>query len=202
MNVAVIGASGNVGAVVVRELLARGHRVTALSRRLTVGTPEPGLTTLPADIDNPADLAAKLAGHDAVISSVRFADFDHTRLIGAIRDSGVARYLVVGGAGSLRLPDGRLEFDRPEMPEPARHNSKLGGDYLARLADSGLDWSFLAPSRRFVDGARTGRFRLGLDDLLIAADGTSGISWQDFAVALVDELESPRHSRRRFTVGY
>jgi putative NADH-flavin reductase len=202
MKVAVIGGSGNAGRHVVAELARRGHAVTVVSRNAPAHELPAGATHRAGDIEQPEALAAIIRGHDAVVSSVKFVAFDPEKLLGAIRKSGVRRYVVVGGAGSLKLPDGTFEFDRTGYPEPARINSKRGGAYLAMLAESDLDWTFLSPSRKFIDGARTGRFRLGLDDMLFDASGESSISFQDYAMALTDELEQPRHLRRRFTVGY
>jgi putative NADH-flavin reductase len=150
-----------------------------------------------------AGLAALLAGHDAAISAVRFTDSDPRTLIDAVKASGVPRYLVVGGAGSLEVAPGLKLLDAPSFPAAYRPEALGGAAFLDALrAETGLNWTFISPSAFFVPGERTVKFRLGGDQLLKDTEGNSRISFEDFAVALVDELENPAHSRRRFTVGY
>jgi hypothetical protein len=149
-----------------------------------------------------AGMISLLRGHDAVISSVRFVEYEAAHLIGVVRDSGVKRYLVVGGAGSLEVKAGLLLNDTPDYPPAARPNSVKGWQFLVLLRQqSDLEWTFICPSAKIFPGKRTGRFRIGGDQLLVGPDG-SRISYEDYAVALVDELENPKHVRRRFTVGY
>jgi len=203
MKVALIGATGKAGSRVLKELLDRGHEVTAIVRHPEKVPAHPKVTAVGTD-GSEASLAAAIRGHDAVVSSVRFVDLDPEILVPAVRNSGVGRYLVVGGAGSLRHPDGIEEARRPEFPEFARPNSLRGGDLLDMLkATSDLDWTFISPPRMFVPGERTGKFRYGKDDMLMDAEGKpTSISFEDFALAVVDELEKPAHLRQRFTIGY
>ena len=150
-----------------------------------------------------AGLARLLAGHDAAISSVHFPDSDPVKLIGAARESKVGRYLVVGGAGSLEVAPGDRLVTTPGFPVAYKAEAERGAAFLDLLrAEKELNWTFPSPSAMFVAGERTGKFRLGTDRLLTAADGKSWISFEDFAVALADEIEHPAHIRRRFTVGY
>jgi len=204
MRVALIGATGNAGSRILSELTGRGHTVTAIVRQPGRVPPLSGVIPRQGDVADAVGTAALLAGHDAAVSSVRFIAFDLRALLDAVIASGVPRYhLVVRGAGSLELAPGQLEFDRPDYPEAARENSKQGGVYLDMLRGTrGLDWTYLSPSRKFFAGARTGTYRLGRDAMLIDAEGASSISFQDFAKAMVDELEAPHHSRMRVTVGY
>ncbi|AWN55193.1 NAD(P)-dependent oxidoreductase [Methylobacterium sp. 17Sr1-1] len=200
-KVAVIGATGNVGARLVAELVARGHRVTAISRNPTKA-PSPQVEAVAGDVREPEGLSRLLAGHDAVVSAVRFGDTDPQALIGAVRGSGVARYLVVGGAGSLEVAPGQRLVDQPDFPAAYKDEALRGAAFLDALRGvTDLDWSFLSPSALIGPGERTGRFRLGGDQLLVGEDG-SRISYEDYAVALADEIERPAHIRRRFTVGY
>lgn len=203
MKVALIGATGKAGSRVLRELLDRGHAVTAIVRHPENVQAHPKVEAVGTD-GSRASLAAAARGHDAVVSSVRFVDLDPEVLLPAVQDSGVGRYVVVGGAGSLLHPDGIEEARRPEFPEPFRPNSLRGGDLLDMLkATSDLDWTFISPPRMFVPGERTGKFRYGKDHMLMNAEGSpTSISFEDFALALVDELETPRHVRQRFTIGY
>lgn len=202
-RIALIGASGNAGSKILAELVARGHAVTAIARDTSKIAAGPKVTPLSVDAHDGKALAEALQGHDIAISSVHFLASDAETLIGAVKDAGVKRYLVVGGAGSLEAAPGLRVVDTPEFPEIYKGEALKGAAFLERLkAEKGLEWSFLSPSALFFDGPRTGKFRLGTDSLLVAADGNSSISFADFAIALVDEIEAPKHVRRRFTVGY
>ncbi|WP_425101921.1 NAD(P)-dependent oxidoreductase [Tropicibacter sp. S64] len=202
MKIALIGASGNVGQRLHRELIARGHTVTAIARSADEIQALDRTNPVVGDITEPETLAQTLAGHDAVISSVRFLAFDPDKLLDAVQTSGVPRYLVVGGAGSLEVAPGARLIDDPNFPDAYRAEAAAGAAYLDRLrATEGLNWSFLSPSAVFEAGERTGTFRLGTDALLVGPDG-SRISYEDFAIAMVDEIEAPKHPRARFTVGY
>ena len=155
------------------------------------------------DVLDQAGLAALWAGHDAAISSVHFLASDPAKLIGAAKDSKVGRYLVVGGAGSLEVAPGVRLVTTPNFPAQYKAEAEKGAAFLDLLRqEKELNWTFLSPSALFVEGERTGKFRLGTDQLLADADGKSWISFPDFAVALVDEIERPSHLRKRFTVGY
>ncbi len=203
MKLAIIGATGTVGSRIVDEALRRGHQVTGIARAVPPGPVAQGLSRLAGDAHQPETLAPLLAGHDAVVSSVGFRASDPQRLIDAVRRSGVARYLAVGGAGSLEAAPGKLLIETPEFPAEYLEEAtrgKLFLDALRQVRD--LDWTMLSPSALFVAGERTGRFRLGGDGLLTAADGRSWISFEDFAMGLLDEIEAPKHVRARFTVGY
>ena len=157
------------------------------------------------DEDGPfvADPIQNLAGHDAAISSVQFLDSELVRLTAAARDSKIGRYLVVSGAGSLEVAPGVRLVTTPGFPMAYKAEAAKGAEFLDLLrAEKELNWTFLSPSALFTAGERTGRFRLGTEQLLTAEDGKSWISFEDFAVALADEIERPAHIRQRFTVGY
>lgn len=202
MKIAVIGASGNVGSRLVTELSRRGHDVTAIARNPGNIKAISGVVPVGGDASDATGLARALVGHDAVISSVPFSSVEPEKLIDAVRLSGVNRYLVVGGAGSLEVAPGVKLIDTPQFPEEYKKEAARGGLFLDLLrGEKELDWTFLSPSAMFGPGGRTGKFRLGNDELLANEEGSS-ISYEDFAIALIDELEEPRHSRRRFTVGY
>lgn len=203
MKIALIGATGFIGSRLLAELAARGHQVTAIVRSPEKVPAQAGVTAAKGDVLDRDGLAALIAGHDAVISSVHFSASDPAQLLAAVRQSGVRRYLVVGGAGSLEVAPGVKLFDTPEFPAVYLTEAKKGGAFLDLLKqENGLDWSFLSPSALIAPGERTGKFRLGKDQLLVDAAGKSSISAEDYAVALVDELENPAHIRQRFTVGY
>ncbi|MDH7794656.1 MULTISPECIES: NAD(P)-dependent oxidoreductase [unclassified Beijerinckia] len=202
MKIALIGATGNAGSRILAELSQRGHKVTAIVRKPEAVPALPGVTAQKGDADDQAALAKLLAGHDAVISSVHFSASDPHKLIEAVRASGVKRYLVVGGASSLEVAPGVKLIDTPEFPAIYKVEASAGNVFLDLLRpEKELDWTFLSPSAVFTAGERTGKFRLGKDTLLTNDKGSS-ISFEDYAIALADELESPRHSRQRFTVGY
>ena len=212
MNIALIGATGPVGSRILAELLERGHQVTAVVRNVDKVESHPQVTAVAADVNEPDGLAAALRGHDVVISAIRFLKTQPDKLIGAVKASGVSRYVLVGGAASLYSPgtttkliDGGMIPDQ-YLPEPT-----AGCAFLNELKkETELEWTFLSPPMMFSndvefgteEGGRTGKFRLGLDELLVDENGTSTISYEDYAVAMVDEVEDAQHIRQRFTVGY
>ena len=203
MKIAVIGASGNAGSRITAELAGRGHRVTAIARHPERIAARANVTPTKGDVMDQAGLVRLLAGHDAVISAVHFLDSDPVRLIAAVRESKAGRYLVVGGAGSLEVAPGVRLVTTPGFPVAYKAEAEKGAAFLDLLrAERELNWTFLSPSALFTAGERTGKFRLGTDQLLTAPDGKSWISFEDFALALADEIEHPVHIRRRFTVGY
>lgn len=203
MKIAVIGASGNAGARITAELAIRGHAVTAIARNPEKIAKLANVIPTRGDASDEAGLTRLLRGHDAAISSIHFLASDPKKLIGAAKASGVGRYLVVGGAGSLEVAPGVRLVTTPNFPAQYKAEAEKGADFLDLLRrEKELNWTFLSPSALFVAGERTGKFRLGTDQLLTAADGKSWISFEDFAVALADEIERPAHIRKRFTAGY
>jgi len=203
MKIAVTGASGQAGSRITAELARRGHAVTAIARNPDRIERHANVTAVRGDVFDQAGLARLWAGHDAAVSSVHFLASDPDKLIGAARDSQVGRYLVVGGAGSLEVTPGVRLVTTPGFPPQYKAEAEKGAAFLDLLRlQKDLNWTFLSPSALFVAGKRTGQFRLGTDQLLTAADGKSWISFEDFAVALADEIERPAHPKARFTVGY
>ncbi|MEH0873663.1 NAD(P)-dependent oxidoreductase [Pectobacterium cacticida] len=201
-HIALIGASGRVGSRIVKELSDRGHTVTAIARHPEKILALAGVTAKAGDVNDRDTLVKLLAGHDAVVSAVNFRNADPHSLIETVRASGVKRYLVVGGAGGLKVASGERLFDQPDFPDAYRPEASKGIEFYAALREEKeLDWVFLSPSAEFVPGERTGKFRVGSDQLLTNEQG-SRISFEDYAVAMVDEIEKPAHSRQRFTVGY
>lgn len=202
-NIAIIGATGRAGSQLLEEALRRGHSVTAIARHASKLGQRAGVRTLDVDVSNAAALEQALAGHDLVLSAAHFATIDAEAVLGPVKRAGVKRLLVVGGAGSLLLPDGSRVIDSPGFPAEYKAEASAGATWLQTLRqETALDWSFLSPSAEFVEGPRTGVFRLGKDELLVSAQGRSWISFADFAIAMLDEVEKPAHSRQRFTIGY
>ena len=165
------------------------------------------------DVYDVAQLAKTLQGHEAIISAFNpgwknpnLYD-DQVRgtesIIAALGKAGIKRVLWVGGAGGLEVSPGVKVIDAPDFPDWVKPGSLATMNALEQLRQHPeLEWSFLAPSAQLEPGERTGTFRLGTDRLLVDEKGQSKISVQDFAVAMIDELENPRHVRQRFTVGY
>jgi putative NADH-flavin reductase len=202
MKVAVIGASGQGGSRLLAELIRRGHQVTAIARQPDKIAVDPGVTAKKGDVFDKAGLVHLLRGHDAVVSAVHFTASDPKLLIEAVKEAGVKRYFVVGGAGSLEVAPGVKLVDTPQFPAAHKAEATKGGEFLDLLRkEKALEWTFLSPSAMIGPGERTGKFRLGKDQLLTNDKGSS-ISWEDYAIAAVDELEKPAHVRQRFTVGY
>ena len=203
MKIAVVGASGRAGSCITAELARRGHNVTGIARNPEKIAGLANVRAVAGDANDRAALAKLWAGHDAAVSSIHFLSCDAETLIGAARDSGVPRYLVVGGAGSLDVAPGVRLVTTPNFPPPYKAEAEKGAAFLDRLRqEKELNWTFLSPSALFDSGSRTGKFRLGTDQLLVDSAGKSWISFEDFAVAIVDEIERPAHIRARFTVGY
>ena len=203
MKVAHIGATGRVGSKILAELLRRGHSVTAIARNPEKVPANPNVTATRGDIAEPDKLALVVKGHEAVISSAPFIPGSSAGLLDAIRKSGVKRYIAVGGAGSLEVSPGKLVKDGANIPPGWLPAINEGTQMLTLLrAEAKLDWTFFSPAILIGPGDRTGKFRLGGDQVVMGADGKSTISFDDYAIALVDELEQSRHVRKRFTIGY
>ncbi len=212
MKIALIGATGFVGSGLLAEALSRGHQVTALVSRPERLAPQAGLTVLGTDVLDQQKLASQLAGHDAVISAFSGHAQQDVReyygrgvdsILAATKQAGVPRLLMVGGAGSLEVAPGVQAVDTPQFPAQWKGSALGARDTLEKLRkEPELEWTFLSPAALIEPGERTGRFRLGGDQLLTDDQGRSRISVQDYAVAMLDELEHPAHSRRRFTVAY
>lgn len=203
MKIALIGISGRVGSRLAAELLKRGHAVTGIAREVSNIEPRPNLGLEAVDANQTESLAPLLEGHDVVVSSSRFVSTDPRAVIAAVKEAQVPRLMVVGGAGTLDAAPGVMLMATPEFPEAFKPEARAGSEFLEALrAEKTLDWVFLSPSAEFEPGERTAKYRLGGDQLLVDAQGRSWISMEDYAVAFVDELENPGHSRQRFTVGY
>lgn len=214
MNIALIGATGFVGTAVLTELLQRGHTVTALVRDPAKVLPA-GVTAVVADAFDAESVAAGVRGADAVISAFNpgwtAPDLYDQFLNGSaaiergVEASGVKRLLIVGGAGSLFVAPGVQLVDTPNFTDHVPANVIPGAlaarDALTRVrANTVLDWTFLSPAAMLAPGARTGAYRVGGEDLLMDGPAPAGISVADLAVAIVDEIEQPKHVKARFTV--
>lgn len=203
MNIAIFGATGRIGSRLLDEALARGHRVTAVAREPEKLAHREGLAALRGDLKDEAAVAQLVRGHDAVLTAVHFTDAGAEDFLRIVKRAGVPRLLVTGGAGSLFVAPGLQLVDSAEFPAAARPEAEAGRRFLETLKrESEVAWTFLSPSLLILPGERSGSFRLGGDELLRDAEGQSRISMEDFAVAMLDELERPRHVRQRFTVGY
>lgn len=202
-KIAIIGATGRAGSQLLEEALRRGHSVIAIARHASKIGHREHVVTKDVDVHDAQALQETVAGSDVVLSAAHFSTLPVEAIIEPVKKAGVKRLLFVGGAGSLLLPDGTKVIDSEGFPDEYKPEATAGGQYLETLRkEQDLDWTFLSPSAEFVEGERTGKFRLGKDHLLFGADGKSWITFADFAIALLDEVEHPAHSRQRFTVGY
>ena len=210
MKVALYGATGKAGSRILKELVGRGHQVTAIVRdpaKLT--EPVAGITVKRDDLSDPKKIAATVNGAEAVISAYAPPQDNPDaivavtqRQIEALNTGSNARLIVVGGAGGLFVAPGVTLLDSGYLPEPILPIAKAHVKALNALRASAVDWTYFAPAAYFEPGERTGKFRLGKDELIANAQQESRISMEDYAVALVDELEVPRHHRQRFSAGY
>jgi len=213
MKITILGATGNAGSRVVTEAMFRGHEVTVVVRNSTATNKIPtGVKILTGDAGNIMDVTAFSTGQDVVISAIRPASglesdvIPTTRtLMDGLSKTGV-RLLIVGGASTLTVPDtgGKTVIeDSNYLPVSARHIGKASADQLeVCLAETRVDWVYLSPAAQFSPGERTGKYRLGTDELLVDAEGISKISMEDAAIMLIDEAEQPKHHQTRLTVAY
>jgi putative NADH-flavin reductase len=201
MKVALVGATGNIGSKIMAELLSRGHTVTAIARNADKLSPSAKVNIVAIDASDTGGLAKALRGHDAAVSSAPFAPGLSECIIAAVKQSGVKRYIMVGGAGSLEVAPGKMLKDTLTLPEPVKKLLDEAAANLTRLrGEKELEWTFFSPAAEIGPGERTGKFRLGGDQLVTDTNGKSRISYDDYAIALVDELEQGRHIRGRFTI--
>jgi uncharacterized protein len=209
MNVVVYGASGNAGSEIVKELLSRGHTVIGVARKVDSLKAEQGLTVKVDDLSNVDAIAAIIKGADAVVSAYAPPHDDTDVLIGvtereiaAVKKAGGRRLLVVGGAGLLEVGPGVTLIKSGHLPAEYLPIATSHEKALGVLRASDINWTYLSPGAYFVVGDRTGKFRLGTKELIVDAKGESRISFADYAIALVDEIERPTHERASFSVGY
>jgi putative NADH-flavin reductase len=216
MKIVVFGATGNVGRCVVAEALSRGHEAIGVVRDPeAVKSPDKRVKLVKGDATNADSIAKIVRGADAVVSAISprpnarglpapSLAANSRALIKGLRDAKVKRVLYVGGASSLEVAPGRALADTPDFPEIYREEAREGREALAiwRNDAKGLDWTYLSPAAEIAPGKRTGKYRTTGDKLLTDAAGRSFITFEDYAVAVLDELESPQHVAKRFGVAY
>jgi len=214
-SVVLIGASGFVGNAILNELLSRGHKVTAVVRNpKKINVTNSKLEIVKTDVSDTNVMVEICKGKEAIISAYNpgWANPDiyeetlrnYPLILEAAKRSGVKRLLCVGGAGTLFCAPGLRVVDSGAIPDAIMDGVKsLGEFYLNTLMnEKTIDWIFFSPAGTLESGKRTGKFRLGKDDLIVDENGISHISVEDYAVAMVDELENPKHHYERFTIGY
>ncbi|MBT1154136.1 NAD(P)H-binding protein [Aminobacter anthyllidis] len=211
MKIALIGASGFVGTTVLKEAAARGHKVTAIVRSPEKVEQIDGVTAVKADASDAEALKAAISGSDVIVSAFNGGWGDPeiyakhlagSKAIVAAAKAAGKRVIVVGGAGSLEI-DGKQLVDGPHFPDAYKDGARAARDALAALrTETGVEWSFVSPAIMMAPGERTGKFRIGGDQPVFDAKGESHISVEDLAVAIVDEAETPKHTGKRFTLGY
>jgi uncharacterized protein len=206
MRIIVFGANGRQGSRVVTEALDRGHQVTAAVRSADrAGNVDQRAEIEVADALDPERVAEVSAGHDAALNATRERHADVARaLLDGLARAGVRRLVIVGGASTLEVEPGIRLLDTPEFLDEWRPEAESGAESLEvyRAADSAVEWTYASPGALLAPGERRGTYRTGGEQLLVADDGSSSISMEDFAIALLDELERPRHPNQRFTAAY
>jgi hypothetical protein len=209
MKVVVYGATGNAGKEIVKELLARGHQVTGVARNVDSLKAIPGITAQTDDLSNVGAIASIIKGADAVVTAYQpppgnpdaLIDVTH-REIEAVKKAGNLRLLVVGGAGLLEVAPGVTLIKSGHLPPQYLPIATAHEEALAALRASNINWTYLSPAAYFIPGERTGKFRLGTKELIADSKGESKISFADYAIALVNEIEKPQQERSSFSVGY
>ena len=210
MNVVVYGATGNSGSEIVKELLRRGHKVTGVARDVEKLKGQSGVTAKTDDLSNVDAIAAIIKDADVVVSAYQ-PPADNTdalievtkREIEAVKKAGKARLIVVGGAGQLEVAPGVTLIKSGYLPAeyiPIATSHEKAAEVLK--ASAGINWTYIAPAAYFVPGERTGRYRTGTNNLVSDEKGESKITFADYAIALVDEIEKPKHEGALFSVGY
>jgi len=209
MKIVLFGASGMIGSRILDELVRRGHTVTSVARHPEKIKPAAGVTAVSGDIMDAASVAAQARGADAAVSAYAPPHSEPATLVTAARslvtglgEAGVRRLIVVGGAGSLEVAPGVQMVDSPSFPAEWKGIALAHRDALPVLKQADLDWTYFSPAAFIEPGQRTANFRLGGTRLVANDRGESKISAEDYAVALVDELEQPRHVRQQFTAAY
>jgi putative NADH-flavin reductase len=210
MNVVVYGATGNSGSEIVKELLRRGHKVTGVARKVDSLKDQPGVTAKTDDLSSADRIAEVIKGADVVVSAYQppadntDALIDVTRReIEAVKKAGVPRLIMVGGAGQLEVAPGVTLIKSGYLPAeymPIALSHEKAAQVLK--SSTGINWTYIAPAAYFVPGERTGKYRTGTNNLVSDDKGESRISFADYAIALVDEIEKPKHERALFSVGY
>ncbi len=211
MKIALIGANGNVGKVILKEALLRGHEVTGIVHNLSkIESEQVNLKLIEGDIFDEENISRAIEGNDIVISTFgpkqgeeKSLVYAAKSLINSVKKAGVPRLLSMGGAGSL-LVDGDIKLvETKDFPSDWKPIALAHGDALEYYKqEEKLNWTNLSPAAFIEPGKRTGVYRIGEDHLVIDEKGVSHISFEDFAFAMLDEVEKPKFSRRRFTVGY
>ncbi|MDT3428157.1 putative NADH-flavin reductase [Paenibacillus forsythiae] len=210
MKMVLFGASGTIGRAILEEALKRNHEVTAAVRRPeALEIQHSGLLTLSADLLRPEEVTQAAKDHEAAISAYGPEFGAEGELLEAARSlveglktAGVKRLIVVGGAGSLKTDSGERLMDTPGFPEEVKPLAAAHADAYEIYAQSGLDYTYASPAAVISPGRRTGQFRIGLDRLVVDENGRSEISVEDYAAAVIDELEEGNFIGGRFTVGY
>lgn len=209
MNVTLYGATGRAGNRILSELLSRGHQVKAVVRDPQKAKLPAGVKVEQGDLSNSDKIAEAARGSDAVISAygppmdkVELLLETTQNLILGLSKAGSSRLLMVGGAGSLEVAPGVQLVDAENFPAAWKPIALAHREALNLLLNSDIPWTYLSPAAFFEPGERTGKFRLGRNELLANEKGDSRISMEDYAIALVDELEKPAHIRQRFSIGY
>ena len=208
MKLVLFGASGMIGSRLLAEALRRGHSVTVVVRDPKKFSAPPGaVSVVSGDVTDAASVAVAAKGHDAVLSAVggtvEVVKAAPRPLLDGLTKAGVKRLLIVGGAGSLEVAPGVQLLATPEFPAAWKGYALAHDEALQTFRkNASIDWSYLSPAAFISPGERTGKFRLGGDQLLTDAKGESRISAEDYAIAFLDEVEKPKHIRRRFTLAY
>jgi len=214
-KIALIGASGLVGSAILKESLQRGHMVTAIVRNPDkIKLEDPNLLIKKGDVLSEQSVPELISGADVVISAynpgwtnpniAEETTRAYNSIIGGVKKAKIPRLLIVGGAGSLYVAPEKRLMDTGVIPQSFMPAIEALADvfYDLQKEEKEIDWAFFSPAGNIAPGERTGKFRLGKDNLIVDTKGESNISVEDYAVAMLNEVEAPEHHRERFTIGY
>jgi len=214
MKILLIGGSGNIGQRILTEALQKGYSVNSVQRNPgNLSVKNANLTISKGDILNETELPELIKDADVVISSIAPAggltpeQFKkaNINLINALQNNPTTRIIIVGGAGSTEISPGLKLMDSPIMEKlpPEWHTAiNVHAEVLGLFKASSTNWTYFSPAMNIEPGVRTGQYRLGKTNMIFDAAGDSKVSYEDYAVALVDEIANPRHLRQQFSIGY
>jgi uncharacterized protein len=213
LNIVVYGGSGAIGSRIVNEAAARGHNVTVVDKNPKADLAPKGVKVVTGDVFDKQDILKNVAGADALVSSIVVRPAPNPDFALSVVKSEVealraqtgpkkTRLLVVGGGSSLYGTDGKRVIERFGGRQDGEVKSSVDSVDWLKAEVKDVQWSFFSPNGNFAPGKRTGTYRFGGDKVIVDASGRGAISYEDYAAAMIDEIEKPQYINKHFTAGY